>query len=76
MEKEIIIKKISELSINKKEIVYYLILHDFLINNKNSKVVYPYKCKQVGNNIEINIDNLPNILKQIIYKFVKILDSE
>jgi len=59
----------------KKETVYMLILHDYTKSNPNTKVIFPYKSKQLSNDsLEIKIDALPIRLKRILYKFVKLAD--
>ena len=64
---------IPQLDLDKRELIYMLMLHDYSLDNPNSKVVYPYKCKQVTvDKIEIKIDCLPFRFKQILYKFVKL----
>ena len=79
-EKEYLIDSISTLTQEKKELIYLLMLHDYKKYNPNSKVILPYKSKQLNNDkIEIKLDSLPLRLKRIIYKFCKlaeISDSE
>lgn len=58
-----------------KEIFYQLILHHWLKDNPNTKVVYPYKMKQLNNDLEIKIDCLPNRLKRILLKFARLVES-
>lgn len=65
----------SRLDIERKEIVYFLCLIDYSKYNPNTKVVFPYKCKQTRDDLlEIKLDSLPNRLKQIVYKFVKLAE--
>lgn len=75
-EKEYLVSSISSWDdIDKKETVYLLILHDYIKSNPNTKVIFPYKSKQLSNNsLEIKIDALPKKLKRILYKFVKLAE--
>lgn len=55
----------------KKEIIYALCLIDYFKYFPNTKVVFPYKCKQIRDDaLELKLDSLPIRLKQILYKFV------
>lgn len=72
-EKKWITKTIETLNDEKKKVIYLLILHDYVKLNPNTKVVFPYKCKQLSTNrLEIKLDALPPHLKRIIFKFVKL----
>lgn len=72
-EKKFLINHLPKLDAEKKELIYTLILHDYSKSNPNTKVVYPYKSKQITNDkIELKLDAWPNKLKRIIYKFVKL----
>lgn len=72
-EKKFLTAQLPELDTEKKELIYTLILHDYSKANPNTKVVYPYKTKQLSNDkIELKLDAWPNKLKRIIYKFVKL----
>ena len=72
-EKKFLSANLPLLDAEKKELVYTLILHDYSKSNPNTKVVYPYKSKQLTNDkIEIKLDAWPNKLKRIVYKFVKL----
>ena len=75
-EKEKICKMAELLDQEKQEIIYMLILHHHHKQNNTSKVVYPYKIKQISDVIEIKLDALPLRLKQILYKFVNIIFQE
>ena len=60
---------------DKKEMVYLLILHDYIKANPSTKVIFPYKCKQINNTcLEIKVDALPIRLKRILYKFCKLAE--
>lgn len=62
----------SKLDLERKEIIYALCLIDYSKFSPNTKVVFPYKCKQIRENaLEIKLDSLPIRLKQILYKFIK-----
>ena len=70
-QKDFLIENIQKLNVDKKETIYFLILHDFTLKNKNTKVIFPYKSKQITNDkFEIKLDAIPNKCKQILYKFV------
>ena len=74
-EKQSLIETIANLDMEKRELIYLLILHDYVKNNPNTKVIFPYKCKQVTNDrLEIKVDALPIRLKRIIYKFSKLAE--
>jgi len=74
-EKDLLMENITKLCPEKKELVYLLMLHDYIKNNPNTKVIFPYKSKQISNDkIEIKLDALPIRLKRIIYKFCKLAE--
>ena len=74
-EKQNLIDTILTLDQEKKELIYLLILHDYMKNNPNSKVIFPYKSKQVANDkLEIKVDALPIRIKRILYKFCKLVE--
>ena len=74
-EKQSLIDTITTLDSNKKELIYLLVLHDYVKANPNTKVIFPYKCKQVTNDrLEIKVDALPIRLKRILYKFSKLAE--
>jgi len=54
-------------------IIFSLINQDYTKYNPNTKVVFPYKTKQIDdNNLEVKIDCLPIRLKRIIQRFIKL----
>lgn len=66
------IEKINLFKKDKVETIYLLILHDYIKTNPTTKVLYPYKSKQLPNNkLEIKLDALPIRLKRILYKFTQ-----
>jgi hypothetical protein len=72
-EKDFLISRTNDPTMpqEKKEIIYSLCLIDYSKFSPNTKVVFPYKCKQVRDDVlEIKLDSLPIRLKQILYKFV------
>lgn len=74
-EKQSLIDTIASLDTEKKEYIYYLVLHDYIKNHPNTKVIFPYKCKQVtSDKLEIKVDILPIRLKRILYKFSKLAE--
>jgi hypothetical protein len=73
-EKQFLADTIPILDDEKKELIYLLMLHDYVKTNPNTKVIFPYKCKQVSNRLEIKVDALPLRLKRILYKFVKLAE--
>jgi len=75
-EKEELCGMIEGIDKEKLEIIYLLILYHHYKTNSQSKVVFPYKIKQTGNIIEIKVDCLPLRLKQILYKFLKLIYTE
>lgn len=73
-EKDFLIERTNDSNMprDKKEIIYALCLIDYFRYFPNTKVIYPYKCKQVQDDVlEIKLDSLPIRLKQILYKFVR-----
>lgn len=74
-EKQELTEMISKLDAEKKELIYLLILHDYVKQNPNTKVIFPYKSKQIGNDrLEIKVDALPTKLKRILYRFSKLAE--
>jgi hypothetical protein len=72
-EKQELLENIAELNTDKKELIYILILHDYIKSNPNTKVIFPYKSKQTTTDrLEIKVDALPIRLKRILYKFTKL----
>ena|SRR3989304_1938300 len=72
-EKQHISDAVTTLEKDKKEVVYLLILHDYIISNPNTKVILPYKSKQITpDRLEIKLDALPIKLKRIVLKFCKL----
>lgn len=66
---------VEKLDVEKQELIYLLMLHDYVKTNPTTKVIFPYKSKQLDDDkLEIKIDALPVRLKRILYKFTKILD--
>lgn len=54
-------------------IIFELITLDYNKYNPHTKVVYPYKTKQIDDDkIEIKLDCLPIRLKQILYRFITV----
>ncbi len=54
-------------------IIFSLIVQDYNKYNPNTKVVFPYKTKQLDDEkLEIKIDCLPIRLKRILQKFIRI----
>jgi len=66
---------VSRLDLEKREIFYQLILHDWMRYNPNTKVIYPYKIKQNNNDLEIKVDCLPIRLKRILLKFSRLAEQ-
>ena len=75
-EKNMISEIIQKLDSESIEIIYILILHDWNKFNPNTKVIFPYKTKQVNDNLEIKLDCLPIRLKRILLKFVTVANSK
>lgn len=69
-------EKLESLDHESKEIIYILILHDWNRFNPNTKVIFPYKTKQLNGNFEIKIDCLPIRLKRILAKFINLAHSK
>lgn len=74
-EKEELMKLIQELDQDKFEIIYFLIMFDWNKNNPNTKVIYPYKLKQMESGIEVKLDCLPIRMKRIILKFCRLNEN-
>ena len=74
-EKHWLTNAIDDLDLEKKKVIYHLMLHDYTKANPNTKVIFPYKSKQVSTDrLEIKLDAMPIRLKRIIYKFVKLAE--
>lgn len=73
-EKQSLTETIATLDSKNKELIYLLILYDYIKANPNTKVIFPYKCKQIGTRLEIKVDALPIRLKRILYKFSKLAE--
>lgn len=69
VEKTFIIEQIPLLNEEKKKLVWKLILCDHMKTNPKSKVIFPYKTKQIDDDIEIKIDALPVTLQRVLHKF-------
>jgi hypothetical protein len=75
IEKETLIESINTLDTEKKELIYLLILHDYMIHNPQTKVIFPYKSKQLTtDSVEIKLDALPIRLQRILLKFTKLAE--
>jgi len=75
-EKLYLVETVGKLDLEQKELFYLLILHDYVKYNSSTKVVFPYKAKQISNDkIEIKVDAMPIRLKRILYKFVKLAND-
>jgi len=71
-EKQFLVETITTLDNEIKEMIYLLVLHDYIKANPNTKVIFPYKSKQISNNrLEIKVDALPIRLRRILFKFCK-----
>lgn len=72
-EKKYLTETIPKLDKEQKETIYSLILHDYIKANPNTKVLFPFKSKQLaGDCLEIKLDALPIHLQRILYKFTKL----
>jgi len=66
-----LIKKIKKLDDIGRELVYALIKnHHLLHQEKNTCFICPYKGKKKKKSIQFNLENFPNELQIILYKFV------
>ena len=72
-QKEEFTKMIKNIDQNGYELIYILI-RIFQIENNEDKSTFklPYGGKYVKNDIKFNLEDLPNQLKQILYKFLNI----
>jgi hypothetical protein len=68
-EKEELSSLVENFDIEQREIFYQLILHHWSRINPNTKVIYPYKMKQIDNDLEVKVDCLPIRVKRILLKF-------
>lgn len=74
-EKQDLTESVKNFNAEQKELVYRLILHDYVKTRPSTKVIFPYKTKQITpNSLEIKVDALPIRLKRILYKFSKIVE--
>lgn len=74
-EKRKLTETIAGFDIEKKEIVYMLIMRHWSKASPSTKVIFPYKSKQVTNDrLEIKVDAMPVKLKRILYKFCRLAE--
>lgn len=69
LEKTQLIKKIPQLDLDTKELIYALIEFYYIKNSENVQD-FPYECKINDENIEFDLLKLPHELKQMLFKFV------
>jgi len=75
-----LIKKLETLDEESKKAVILLVIEhakvvdEFVVNIE--KIKLPYGMKQIGDDVELNIDKLPNLLKWILWKFLNLSVSE
>lgn len=67
------IKLIKKLNKNESEL-FYILIRFFQLNNDDGIDSFnlPYKSKKQKNGYKFDIDNFPNTLKQILYRFLEI----
>ena len=74
-EKQILTDSIVNLDAERRELIYLLMLHDYTKANPSTKVIFPYKSKQIANDkLEIKVDALPIRLKRILFRFVRLAE--
>lgn len=67
------VKKIETMNTEGHELIYALIKTFYILNNEsNTPFTTPYDGKFVKNNVTFDMDGLPQKLRQILYKFIKI----
>ena len=66
-EKQILTDSIVNLDAERRELIYLLMLHDYTKANPSTKVVFPYKSKQIANDKLKPVHYKPN--KETSYGF-------
>ena len=77
IQKRTFIKRIEKIDKEGCELIYalikiYEIENKDTSNNENNTFNLPYKSFFIDNNINVDLDNLPKKLKQMLFKFVLI----
>lgn len=72
-QKRLMIKRISKIDTSGHELIYALIrMYQYDNNQENTSFTLPYKGEYKDYDVCFDINNLPNRLKQILFKFVGI----
>lgn len=75
VEKQELVDILGSLDQERKEMAYMMTLYDYVKHNPSTKVIYPYKSKQVTTDrLELKVDAMPIRLKRILYKFAKLAE--
>ena len=70
-QKRLFIKRIEKIDMNGHELIYALIRMNQVENNEeNTSFTLPYNGIYVESDICFDLDKLPNVLKQILFKFM------
>ena len=70
LQKKDLINKISNMDSETHELIFALI-KCFYIENTNDNVLIPYKGIISKDNIDFDLMEMPNKLRQLLYKFIK-----
>jgi hypothetical protein len=72
-QKKIFIKMFGKIDHSGQELVYALIrMYQMENNEDDTSFVLPYNGKYTGTDINFNLENFPNNLKQILFNFLHI----
>ena len=71
-QKRSFIRKIKQIDDNGCELVYVLIRMYQIENDTNTSFTVPYNGIFSKNDISFDLDQFPNKLKQLLYKFLKV----
>lgn len=72
MQKKSFIKKIENIDQHGFELIYTLVKIYQTEHDICSNYILPYNGIYINNDISFNLDNLPNKLKRILYKFLQV----
>jgi hypothetical protein len=72
LQKNDFINRVKTLDSEGYHLIYALIKSFSLENEKTDSFILPYNGKLAKDRIDFNLEDLPNTLKQLLYKFITI----
>lgn len=72
IQKKALAKRVEKLDANGHELMYALIRTYQLENSDNTQFIIPYKGVYIENEIHFDLDELPIVLKHILFKFISL----